>query len=253
MDLDLSEKGNAKVSMIKYICGVLEEFPEEITGSVPTPYTDIIFTVRNEKYATYLSEDRAMHFYRTTAHLIFLLQRARRDIQPAVDFLTTRAKKPDADDWGKLRRFLRYLNGTLNMELTLAVDNMSIVNWFVGSPYMTHMDCKVHVGGAITLGKGAVISISAKIKSNTKSSTETEIYGENHVLNTALWRNYLLEAQGYKIKHNIIHQDNQSCMRLQINGSLSSSGRTNHIKARYYYITDKIEDGDIEVKYCPTD
>ena len=42
-------------------------------------------------------------------------------------------------------------------------------------------------------------------------------------------------------------------MRLQINGSLSSSGRTKHIKARYYYITDNIEDGDIEVKYFPID
>ena len=41
-------------------------------------------------------------------------------------------------------------------------------------------------------------------------------------------------------------------MRLQINGALSSSGRTKHTKARYYYITEKIEDGDIEVKYCPT-
>ena len=45
MDLDFSKKRNAKISMIKYICGVLEEFPEEITGSVPTPYTDNIFTV----------------------------------------------------------------------------------------------------------------------------------------------------------------------------------------------------------------
>ena len=42
-------------------------------------------------------------------------------------------------------------------------------------------------------------------------------------------------------------------MRLQINVSLSSSGRTKHIKAIYCYITDKVEDGDIEVKYFPTD
>ena len=80
-----------------------------------------------------------------------------------------------------------------------------------------------------------------------------EIYGADHVLNNALWSKYFLEAQGYTIEHNIMHQDNQSCMRLQINGDLSSSRNTKHIKARYYYITDKIEDGDIEVKYFPTD
>ena len=97
------------------------------------------------------------------------------------------------------------------------------------------------------------MSVFAKIKSNTKISTKTEIYGADHSLNAMLWSKYFLGAQGYTIEHNIMHQDNQSCMIFQINGALSSSGRTKHIKARYYYITDKIEDGDIEVKYCPTD
>ena len=80
-----------------------------------------------------------------------------------------------------------------------------------------------------------------------------ETYVLDHVLNTVLCSKYFLESQGYTIKHNIMHQDNQSCMSLKINGALSSSGPTKHIKATYYYITDKIEDGDIEVKYCPTD
>ena len=105
----------------------------------------------------------------------------------------------------------------------------------------------------MTLGKGAVISVSTKIKSNTKRSTKTEIYGADHVLNTALWSKYFLEVQGYTIEHNIMHQDNQSCMRLKINGALSSFGCTEYIKEIYYYITDKIKDRDIEVKYFPID
>ena len=147
--------------MIKYICGVLELFPEEITGSVPTPYTDNLFTIRDEKNTTYLSKDQAMQFHRTTAQHIFLSQEACCNIQPDVDFLTTIFKKPDAENWGKLRRVLRYLNGTLHMKLTLSVYNMSIVNWFVDASHMAHMNCKGHVGGAMKLGKGAIISISA--------------------------------------------------------------------------------------------
>ena len=71
---------------------------------------------------------------------------------------------------------------------------MSIVNWFVDASQMTHMDCKGHLGGEMKLGKWAVISVSAKIKINTKISTETEIYGAYHVLNTGLWSNHFLEA-----------------------------------------------------------
>ncbi len=41
-------------------------------------------------------------------------------------------------------------------------------------------------------------------------------------------------------------------MRLAVNGSLSSSKRTKHIKARYYFIKDKIGEGEVDVRYCPT-
>ena len=39
-------------------------------------------------------------FHHSVAQLLFLACRARRDIQVAVAFLTTRVKKPDEDDWG---------------------------------------------------------------------------------------------------------------------------------------------------------
>ncbi len=42
-------------------------------------------------------------------------------------FLTTRVKKPDVDDWGKLRRVLKYLKGTKHMKLILTVDDLSMV------------------------------------------------------------------------------------------------------------------------------
>ncbi len=37
-----------------------------------------------------------------------------------------------------------------------------------------------------------------------------------------------------------------------MNGSLSSLKQTKHIKARYYFIKDKIEEGEVNVRYCPT-
>ena len=37
-----------------------------------------------------------------------------------------------------------------------------------------------------------------------------------------------------------------------MNGSLSSSKRTKHIKARYYFAKDRIDEGEMDVRYCPT-
>ncbi len=53
--------------------------------------------------------------------------RVRLDIQTAVAFLTTRVKSPDIDDWGKLKRVLKYLNGTKYLKLRLCVDNLGLL------------------------------------------------------------------------------------------------------------------------------
>ena len=37
-----------------------------------------------------------------------------------------------------------------------------------------------------------------------------------------------------------------------MNGSMSSSSHTKHIKARYYFVKVKVEEGEVDIRYCPT-
>ena len=73
-----------------------------ITGKAATPAADHLFSVRDADEAKYPPEENAIAFHHTTAQLIFLRSRERRDIQTSVYFLTTRVKKPDEENWGKL-------------------------------------------------------------------------------------------------------------------------------------------------------
>jgi hypothetical protein len=98
--------------MIPYLKGIIAEFPELIKGRAATPATKHLFTVRYEKEAMPLEEERALGFHHTVAQLLFMATRTRRDIQTAVAFLMTRVKTPDKYNWGKLKRVLKYLNGT---------------------------------------------------------------------------------------------------------------------------------------------
>ena len=102
MDLDYSEKGSVKVSMVRYTGKVLRGFPEKVTGSATSPAQDHLFKVRDESDPGYksLTADLAQSFHHTSAQLLFMCSRARQDIQTAVAFLTTIVKKPDQDDWG---------------------------------------------------------------------------------------------------------------------------------------------------------
>ena len=67
-----------------------------------------------------------------------------------------------------------------------------------------------------------------------------------------LWTRYFLEAQGYTSDETIVYQDNKSAILLEENGTASSSKRTRHINIRYYFVTDRIANGEVSVEYCPT-
>ena len=166
-------------------------------------------------------------------------------------FLTTRVKKPDEDDWGKLRRCLSYLEGTMYVKLTLEVNDLRVIEWWVDASYTTHDDFKGHSGGMMSLGKGATTSASNKQKINVGSSTEGEIVGTHDFLGKIMWAKYFIEAQGYTVDQNIVYQDNQATLRLMTNGRLSSTKRTKHIHARYFLVKDYIERGEIKAVHCP--
>ena len=62
-----------------------------------------------------------------------------------------------------------------------------------------------------------------------------------------------MEHQDFKVKINLIYQDNTNTMKLQNNGKLSSGKRTRHFDIKLFYITDLILRNEVEVSYCPTD
>ena len=102
------------------------------------------------------------------------------------------------------------------------------------------------------LGKGAIISTSIKQKMNTKSSTDTELIAADDLMPHILWTKYLLNWQGYNAKETIIYQDNKSAILINKNGKKSSSKRTKHISIQYYFITDRVKAGDLDIEYCLT-
>jgi hypothetical protein len=252
MNIDFSTPGSVTFEMTKYIDKIITAFPEKITGVSSTPASNHLFQVRPLAEACILPEEQARAYHHSTAQLLFL-SRVRRDIQTTVAFLTTRVKQPDEDDWGKLKRVLKYLNGTRRLKLTLSADSMSSIHWYVDASHQTHDDCRGHTGALMTLGRGATLSSSTKQKLNTKSSTESEIVGLHDKTGVILWTRNFLEAQGYTITDNFVYQDNMSTLSLTKNGYVSSSTRLQHIKAKYFFCKHYHHAGEINLTYCPTD
>jgi hypothetical protein len=140
--------------------------------------------------------------------------------------LTTRVSEPNEDDWKKLIKIMRFLNGTKDSVTMMSIDDSNTIKWYVDAAFAVHKDLKIHTGAVMTLGNGAICSISTKQKVNSRSSTEAEFIAVDDVISKVLWTKLFLENQGQNTLMNIIYRDNQSAMKMELNGKSSSGKRT---------------------------
>ena len=184
--------------------------------------------------------------------MLHAAKRARPDTCTATAFLTTRVREPDKDDWGKLAHLIKYLRATWDLPLILSADGSGTLKWWVDGSFAVHPNMRGHTGGGLSMGRGFPITTSTKQKLNTRSSTESELVVTDDLMPAVCWTRYFLEAQGYGVTENIVFQDNQSAILLEKNGKASSSKRTKHINIRYFFVTDRIRNGELSIKWCPT-
>jgi hypothetical protein len=250
MVMDYSVKGQVSITMFDYIRTILHDAPKEMRGTAVTPAASHLFQISEDP--VYLSEDKSKIFVHFVMQLLYLSQRARPDIQTAVSFLCGRLKSPDEDDYKKLCRVMKYLDGTIQLPLILQSDNSEVIKWWVDASFAVHPNMKGHTGGTMSLGSGSIYSTSRKQKLVSRSSTESEVVAVHDVMPQILWTTHFLQAQGIPVKHTMLFQDNMSSILLEKNGRSSSTKRTRHMNIRYFYVKDHVDNRTITIEHCPT-
>ena len=180
--------------MKEYVKEAIDKFPEEVNTEAKTPAGPNLFETREE--TPQLQTDKAQMFHRIVAKLFFVCKRGRSDIQVAIAFLSTRTSKSDEDDWRKLRRLMRYLASTIDLVLTLKVDDLTVIKWWVDASYAVHDNMRSHTGATMTLGTGSLYSKSSKQKLNTKSSTVAKLVAATDFVLQTLWMVHFIDAHG---------------------------------------------------------
>ncbi|GFH55456.1 hypothetical protein CTEN210_11932 [Chaetoceros tenuissimus] len=219
------------VDMKEYLLEAIEESGMDITRNAMTPAKPNLYII-NEKSEP-LNEDKKERFHSVVAKLCYIAERSRLDIKPAMSFLRTRVQKPTIEDWG--------------------ADTLTKLQTWVDASYAIHNDRKSHTGGAMSFGRGVICSKSNKQKLNTKSSTEAEVVGASDYLPNTIWLRMFLEAQGYIIEENLYYQDNESAMKIELNGWRSTGSKSKHVDIRFYFIADRVKSEKIEVHHCKTE
>ncbi|GFH50261.1 hypothetical protein CTEN210_06737 [Chaetoceros tenuissimus] len=245
------KRGTVTINMKEYVLEAIEESGMDITRNANTPAKPNLYII--DENSELLNEDKKERFHSVVAKLCYIAERSRLDIKPAMSFLRTRVQKPTVEDWGKLKRVLCYLRGTIDLHLTLGADTLTKLQTWVDASYAIHNDRKSHTGGAMSFGRGVICSKSNKQKLNRKSSTEAEVVGASDYLPNTIWLRMFLEAQGYIIEENLYYQDNESAMKIELNGWRSTGSKSKHVDIRFYFIADRVKSEKIEVHHCKTE
>ena len=115
----------------------------------------------------------------------------------------------------KLLRFLSYLKCTIYYVLTLGSDNKQTIYWYLDADFSVHAAIKIHTGSVFSLVKGIIVAFSTKQKVNAIILTNSELIGVDDRISNILWTWRFWEYQVFKVRVNIIYQDNTIKMKLK--------------------------------------
>jgi histone deacetylase 1/2 len=247
MEWSFQDAGQVKVTMQGFIREVTQAMG--ITSTALTPASNTLFDRREVELLPVREKEL---FHSTVAKILYLSKRVRPDILLSVSYLTTRVQSPDVDDQRKLLRVLQYLHGTSEIGVVLRPGLNPVLVLSIDASYGVHSDGKSHSGMTISYGKGSILAQSTKQKLVVKSSTEAELVALSDKAGLGLWCQNFLNDQGLNISSVVIKQDNQSTIAL-IEKGRSTSEKTRHVNIRYFWIKDRIDNGNLKVEYQATE
>jgi hypothetical protein len=249
MMLDFSIPGEVHITMDGLINELLQKC--NVSKSARTPALKNLFD--DDVNSPPLNDEKRELFHSVVMSCAYIAKRIKPEMLVAVSKLASRVSCATEQDWSKLQRLLAYINGSKHIPMCMGIDEQPIqITASIDSSHAVHGNMRGQTGIAITMGKGTIQAISVKQPINTKSSAETELVALSDGATPAINAQNIVMGQRMMVKPLIIHQDNQSTLAMITNGR-AMGPTTRHINIRYFWITDRIQNGEVTPQYVPTE
>lgn len=182
--------------------------------------------------------------------LLWVAQCTRSDVAFAVNQLSQFLRDPSESHWLAAIRVLNYLASTKALRLQLGGD--LLCSGYSDSDWAEDKQTRHSTSGyTYRVGIGAISWKSRKQRTISLSSTEAKYKAMSVSTKEALWLKHLLTELHLRPQDSIpLHVDNEGAEALAQNPSHHS--RTKHIHARYHFIRECIEAGDVRVLHVST-
>jgi hypothetical protein len=191
--------------------------------------------------------------YRQLVGSLIYLTTTRPDLSFVVSFISRFMTAPKVEHWTATKRVLRYVKGTLDFGILYNRSKDPRLCGYTDSDWAGSVDDRKSTSGYVfSLGTGAVTWTSKKQHAVALSSTEAEYRGAVKGACEAVWlRRMLSDMQMQQTEPTPLLCDNQGVIKLAKNPVFHE--HTKHVEVHCHFIRQLVEDGSIELQYCPTE
>ncbi|XP_066361035.1 uncharacterized mitochondrial protein AtMg00810-like [Miscanthus floridulus] len=197
-------------------------------------------------------EVNTTYYWRLIRSLRYLVH-TRPDLAFAIRYVSLFMERPTMEHLQDVKRILRYVVGTLDYGLHYGrAPNKARFVGYCDSDLADDVDTsKSTIGTMFFLDDCLVGWQSLKQKGVALSSCETEYIATTTIATQALWLSRMLaELLGRKVDVVELKVDNKSALALAKNPIFHE--RSKHIRIKYHFIRDCLEDGSIKASHIAT-
>lgn len=247
------EEGKLMLSQRSYINSSLRHFGFEDAkpSSIPMDPSIHLSTDQSPKSTTEVARMQRIPYREAVGTLMYAAIGTRPDIAFAVQALSKFSKDPGEAHWEAVKRVFRYLKSTQNLWLTFGDQGDALKGYADADGNMSE-DRRAVSGFAFIINGGAVSWSAKRQEIVMLSTTESEYVAATHATKEAIWiRSLISQIFDTVLTTTPLFSDNKSAIALTTDHKYH--GRTKHIDIRYHFIRWVVEEGKIQLVYCPTE
>uniref|UniRef100_A0AAV1U0S8 Reverse transcriptase Ty1/copia-type domain-containing protein n=1 Tax=Peronospora matthiolae TaxID=2874970 RepID=A0AAV1U0S8_9STRA len=194
-------------------------------------------------------------FREAVGALMHLTTATRPDIAFAMGYVSRFMRNPQEGYWVAVKRIFRYLLGTKMHGICYKPNAKIGFRCYSDADWAGDLADRKSTSGYVFMLLGAPVSWGSKKQPSVSLSTsEAEYIALSLSIQEGKWIHRLLcemmmatDKEGPEL---MIHEDNQSCIKMTKNPV--NHGRAKHIDIKYHHIRDEVKRGEVKLKYCET-